>query len=264
MFDTCQGFCYEPYQMTCNGQVIYGLFPYGSLFNMRVRHGSNAPMVKHAQRVYNFKKRSACAFLFKELIERFASVVQADIVIAAPSSSTAKVSALQKLFPTGLKRTADSLPRKYSHGKSVNYDDCIEVNVDVVTKKVLLVDDIVTSGWSILALHDLLKRAGASEVILLGCGVNWLRLDKQPDSEEVERVTLGLLGSRKGVEMPIEDEDGGFLDAMLGNGDDGLMRALQADMPIMINGALAMKIRSLSMQTGLSHEALIEQALDAI
>jgi len=85
-------------------------------------------------------------------------------------------------------RKENKLPgRKISHEYELEYGkDILEVNIDLDTKKVLLVDDLLATGGTAHASSELIRKSGGS----VSCFLSLIELD--------------FLEGRKKLETPVE------------------------------------------------------------
>lgn len=163
-----------------------GLLPYMSLFGSR-QSTFDADFMKFANRVYKFKKYGHHAETLERVVMQFARERKADMVLAVPSSKVEKQSQLQKIFGEGIRRTEDVPQRKYSHNKPVDYSGTVELTVNVTGKRILLVDDIITSGYSMLWFVQWLRTNGAAEVVPVGFGLTVSHAEECEEAEIFEK-----------------------------------------------------------------------------
>jgi len=256
---------YEPFRMQVSGADIYGIHAYGSLFAMNVKK-SESPYLPQARRVYAFKKFGRNTDVFVKLIETMKTASQADVVLAIPSSKADKVSILQGVFGIGLKRNVDSEQRKYNHGRSVDDAGKVDLLIGVTGKKVLLVDDVVTTGKSIVFYRQMLLKAGAASVIAVGVGISLTAAVYRPEHQVVDKVfdkikgELGLVDDEMEGDGDQVEEDS--LEAMLQRGSNNLRSELVGNHWIEVSGHIANKIRNVARQHKVSEAEVIRMAVD--
>jgi len=247
---------YEPLIMRVDGVVIYGLHAYGSMFDMRISPDKK-PYATQAQRAYWFKKSGHSKSVFSELIERFREWSGASLVVAIPSSSVSGLSTLQDMYGVTIRRIADSEPRKYHHNRPVNDTGRVVLDVDVKDQKVVLVDDIVTTGASILFFRKMLLDAGASEVFALGVGMSFARSESAPASDDVELIVGSLRNS-------LETELVGSLESHLIMASDSLMKSLSPSRQIVVMGSHLDKLENVASEMKVSPDYLLKQIIDEL
>jgi hypothetical protein len=256
---------YEPFRMRVAGVPIFGIHAYGSLFAMNVSK-STKPYIIQARRVYAFKKFGKHLKEYVELIGRLQKASGADLIVAIPSSKTSKISTLQGAFGDGLKRSIDSESRKYNHSGMVEDKGKVVLQVDVAGKKVLLIDDVVTTGKSILFYRQMLLDAGAADIISAGVGVSFAACVYRPDSQVVDDVFDKIRGSQvlePEQEVEYEDVPVSSLEAMLMQGADSLQTELGETQWVGISGPVAVKIKEVARQLKVSESEVVRLAVEA-
>lgn len=175
---------------------IYGLLPYCSMYGNK-EISFNGEYFKFAMRTYKFKKHGHNKELFKNLVYGAAKFFNCNMIVPIPASEAGKESWLEKVFGRRINRLKNSTSRKYSHSKPVDYTDYVELAESVEGKDVLLVDDVVTTGKSILWYRNWLLAQGAQSVIPVGLGLNVNAATVCPTVEEAEAaITEAEAGER--------------------------------------------------------------------
>ena len=157
----------------------------------------NGEYFKFAMRTYKFKKHGHNKELFKNLVYGAAKFFNCNMIVPIPASEAGKESWLEKVFGRRINRLKNSTSRKYSHSKPVDYTGYVELAESVEGKDVLLVDDVVTTGKSILWYRNWLLAQGAQSVIPVGLGLNVNAATVCPTVEEAEAaITEAEAGER--------------------------------------------------------------------
>jgi hypothetical protein len=155
---------------------IHGAFIYRSLFGSREIRAR----AKDAAMVYAFKKFGRRSEFFRALIGGAAAALGCDLIVACPGC-TPDVSHLQKLFGrTIIRRITAVYPRKYRHSAEISAEETATLEIDcdalsgVVARRILLVDDVATTGRNLRFVADLLLRRSRSsaEVVLFALGLS--------------------------------------------------------------------------------------------
>lgn len=165
------------------GQGLRGLLIYASTFNTRAR--GDARHASQAQRVYRFKAVGENAGTVKRLMEQAAVDLGCVAVWAVPGHEAGAVGHLQRLFGTTIKRTRTTERRKYNHKAPVDVGSLEFPPPPAAGGRVLLVDDVATSGATLLAIRDHLAGLGI-EAVPLVLGLNWRLLPKGFDSAPLD------------------------------------------------------------------------------
>jgi len=106
---------------------------------------------------------------------------------------------LQRLFGASIRRARTVEPRKYNRNQPVEIGsmDFPERKASA-GGKVLLVDDVATSGGTLLAIRDHLATMGV-EAVPLALGLNWRLVPKGFDVEGLSRQWETTADAVKGV-----------------------------------------------------------------
>ena len=251
--------------MHIDGVDIYGLHAYGSLFGMNVKQ-STSPYLVQARRVFAFKKFGRKKEVFSKLIEAMKTACQADLILAIPSSKAGKTSILQEIFGIGLLRVADSEKRKYNHSHPVDDAGKVELLSDVAGTRILLVDDIVTTGKSILFYRQMLLNAGASEVIAAGVGISLAASVDCPDAQVVDEA-FKRISDEQAISDEVEPEDEQnetSLESMLSGASEKIKTELADVQWIRVSGEVANKIRKVARQLQVSEAEVVRRAFDEL
>lgn len=254
---------YEPFLATVDGVDIYGIHGYGSFFSMRITKDKSV-YVPQIERAYRFKKHGKSRAVFTELIRRFGEDMGTQKVVAIPSSSKDKISYLQQMYGVVLKRVGDSPQRKYNHHKLMVDDGKVVLDGFVCGMKILLVDDIVTTGKSILFFRKKLLAAGAKEVVVLGVGLGMGICRFQPQAEDVERVVAEIKSVSQPEELAEGEVDEFVLDESLVNalaGTDDLMKSLMGGQQLVVDAEQADELRMEAAERGISVEEMLRDVL---
>lgn len=244
---------YPPLTMRVDGVTIYGLHAYGSMFDMKINRRKEVHLPQ-ARRVYNFKKHGSNRELFTELIRQFGNAADTDTVIAIPSSSAGRMSLLQEIFGETLKRVKDVEQRKYNHHLPVDDDGSVILEADVKGRRVLLVDDIVTTGASMLFFRKMLMKEGAS-VIPLGVGLSFAKADTYPDADAVEEIVR-----RFSLPQVADDEPMDF-ESVLNEAVGGLYESLGAT-EITLSSSRVKALKEAAGRMGTTPEKLLAKIVD--
>ena len=254
---------YEPFLATVDGVDIYGIHGYGSFFSMRITKDKSV-YVPQIERAYRFKKHGKSRAVFVELIRRFGEDMGIQKVVAVPSSSKDKISYLQQIYGVVLKRVEDSPPRKYRHQQPVFEDGKVVLDGFVAGMKVLLVDDIVTTGKSILFFRKKLLAAGAKEVVVLGVGLGMGLCRVMPPAEDVENAVAEIRSVSQSEELAEEGVDEFVLDESLVNalaGTDDLMKSLMGGQTLVVDAEQADELRMEAAERGIPTEELLRDVV---
>lgn len=179
-------------ESTIKGRKIYGLHVYGSKFALTV-HNKDTRYKTQTDRVYEFKTNGKFEDLFFPLIEEAREFFQCNAIWAIPSSTAGTLNRLQAKFGQQFKRVTDAEKRKYNHACIPDLSG-IELQEEPGTK-ILLVDDVVTSGGTMLAIAEMLEAKGAA-VVCLALGMNVKLFPEPPDCSEIEQEIAHRLGRK--------------------------------------------------------------------
>lgn len=186
---------------------IKGLFYYGSSFALSAL-GLGARIQTQIKRVYNFKKWGHNAEAMGKLIRMVADQLGCTEVWAMPSSTVGRVNSLQSIFGVSIERIQNSALRKYNH--NIRVDTTGLKFPDKASGTVLLVDDICTTGKSLLAVAAQLSERGI-QCKMFAIGLNKkLVLATSPSPETVEDAFRRWREAQKVVvvDEPEEPVDG--------------------------------------------------------
>jgi hypothetical protein len=161
------------YALTESG--IRGLLPYRSTFRLRAMGDKRGALA--AQRVFRFKKSGESAAVWQRLIEAAAADLGCVAVWAVPGHEAGAVGHLQGLFGETIRRTRTTEPRKYGHAAPVDVASMEFPTPPASGGRVLLVDDVATTGATLTAIRDHLAGLGV-EAVPLALGLNWRLLPK--------------------------------------------------------------------------------------
>jgi hypothetical protein len=165
------------------GLGLRGLLIYASTYNTRAR--GDAKHAAQAQRVYRFKKVGENAGTFKRLIEQAAVDLDCAAVWAIPGHKAGDVGHLQRLFGETIRRARTTERRKYNHKAPVDVMSMEFPPPLAAGARVLLVDDVATTGKTLLTIRDHLAEMGI-EAVPLVLGLNWRLLPKGFDSAPLD------------------------------------------------------------------------------
>jgi hypothetical protein len=176
------------YATDAAGLGIRALLPYRSTFAARARQDARAAL--SSQRVYRFKAQGESGATWQRMIEAARDDLSCCEVWVVPGRDPGKVSALQKLFGTAIRRTRKTEPRKYRHVAPVDLSSMDFPPPPKAGKPVLLVDDVTQSGGTLAAIRDHLAGLGI-ECVPLALGMFHRMLpadfDEGPLVEQWER-----------------------------------------------------------------------------
>ena len=180
------------------GCRIYGILPYFSRYAIYAeKYRQFLPYQKFIGMVYNFKKNSKNAELFERVICQVSRELKCDMIVAIPSSTAGKINSLQTIFGVTIQRDVSTAQRKYNHNAEVDEAGKIHLAQNVAGKSIMLVDDVATTGKSLLYFRKFLLAAGARRVEMLGVGISLSKLDMLPDVETIERMIAEAKGDNR-------------------------------------------------------------------
>lgn len=163
----------------CRLGDIYGIYPYVSRMTVYA-HNQGKEMLKYQTRVYNFKKQGLLREFFQQKIVKISKDIKADMIIAVPSSDCKKIGILPEIFGSIIIREKMVKQAKYSHKDKLDPADSCSLSVDIEGKKILLVDDICTTGSTMHAFKEYLEQNGGNVIGMLACGVKYSAADYIP------------------------------------------------------------------------------------
>lgn len=146
---------------------VFGLNKYASFYRGNTR---GADSWTEAERVYRWKKTGKADASFMAAIRLFQNASKCGRIVAVPGH-TLNPSRLQTAFGETIKRTVETPPRKYNHHAITEPADHFDLTDCPSSGKVLLVDDVCTSGASLEYFAAMLRERGC-EVVKLALGVN--------------------------------------------------------------------------------------------
>lgn len=177
---------FAPANETVEGELIHSLGEYHPYTRYKLMGGDPADWPEHSSMILNLKKRysSAVDYFFGHLEPR---VKKAEAVAAVPghdaASTTASGICLLGRRLAGSSECVDATGCLVRHTtiakKATGGDRSIEVDLASIEvrqpdliygRKVLLLDDVKTSGNSLLACRQLLLQAGAAKVVMVAMG----------------------------------------------------------------------------------------------
>lgn len=180
------------------GCRVYGILPYFSRYAIYTeKYRQFLPYQKFMGMVYNFKKNSKNAELFERVICQVSRELNCDMIVAIPSSTAGKINSLQTIFGVTIQRDVSTAQRKYNHNAEPDEAGKIHLAQNVAGKSILLVDDVATTGKSLLYFRKFLLAAGARRVEMLGVGISLSKLDMLPDIETIERMIAEAKGDNR-------------------------------------------------------------------
>ena len=171
-------------EITIQNRKLYGLHVYGNklrLFadNAETRHRTQT------ERVYEFRKNGKFEDLFFPLLSEAREFFQCSEIWAIPSSTASSVNRLQSQYGQQLRRVKDAETRKYNHAGVPDLSG-VEISGSPDGKKILLIDDVVTSGGTMIAVAEMLEAKGAA-VTCLCLGMNVKLFPEPPDAPILKR-----------------------------------------------------------------------------
>ncbi len=152
---------------------IFGLYNYGSIIAGNFGNEKDTQTAKNSRYIYNFKKYNHSHKEIKENINYVAETFDCESVIAIPSHDK-KANYLQKLFGEIIIRINEVEKRKYAHTKELpeDYKNSYNINITKIKgNKILLVDDITTSGRTLLHFKNVFEKMGL-EVVCFALGIS--------------------------------------------------------------------------------------------
>jgi len=155
------------YATTATG--IRGLLPYRSTFNARARGDTREAL--SSQRVFRFKTQGESSLVWQRLIEAAREDLGCAAVWTVPGHDPNATSRLQELFGVTIRRARTVPPRKYGHHAPVDLGSFDFPPPPASAGRVLLVDDVCTSGGTLAAIREHLAGLGV-EAVPLALGVN--------------------------------------------------------------------------------------------
>ena len=161
------------------GLGIRGLLPYRSTFAARI-HGERRDALS-SQRVYRFKAEGESAAVWRRMIEAASEQLGCGAVWVVPGHDPNATSQLQELFGVTIRRARTTPPRKYAHTAPVDLGSLDFPPPPVSGGRVLLVDDVCTSGGTLRAIREHLAGQGV-EAVPLALGINARLLAKDFDA----------------------------------------------------------------------------------
>lgn len=173
--------------------IIYGIYPYGSFFAARTK-GMFDGIRKYIDAVIYFKKQARNADKIRTIIDAVCAELECEAVVAVPSSTAGNINVIQRMYGEGLRRTKSSQPRKYNHKAELNEEGKIVVECECKGKKLLLVDDIATTGKTMLYFKSMLEKLGA-KVEMLVVGINYKLAPA--DQSRIEQLENEMKEARK-------------------------------------------------------------------
>ncbi len=176
------------YAEDAGSRGLRGLLPYRSTFAARIHHERRDALA--SQRVYRFKSEGESAAVWQRLIEAAREDLGAVAVWVVPPHDPNATSRLQELFGVTIRRARTVPPRKYNHAGPVDLGSLDFPPPPAPVARVLLVDDVCTSGGTLAAIREHLAGEGV-EAVPLALGINARLLpkgfDAAPLSEQWER-----------------------------------------------------------------------------
>jgi hypothetical protein len=163
------------YAEDAGGRGIRGLLPYRSTFNARARGDTRDALA--AQRVYRFKKSGESAAVWQRLIEAAREDLGCAAVWTVPGHDPNATSRLQELFGVTIRRARTVPPRKYGHHAPVDLGSFDFPPPPATGGRVLLVDDVATTGGTLAAIREHLAGQNV-EAVPLALGLNARLLPK--------------------------------------------------------------------------------------
>ncbi len=157
----------------CKEKDCYAFFEYASMFGQNINPNatSDEKTIKNAKFVYDFKKyfpkNKQKVF---NLINMAKAFLDCEQIVCIPSHLT-ELNSLQKLFGLTIERLIEVAPRKYNHKSKIDdsHRATYQINYSNLKNKLLLVDDILTSGATLRHFKDILTNKGFKvESVVLG------------------------------------------------------------------------------------------------
>jgi len=163
------------YKAEKEGHIYYGSVLWKSIFRARMYKEGKGTLYRQ-QQIINFKNRGINRSYFKQVIKAIEKYFKPDLIIALPGSSIQPTNIQKLLENYYIIRTQEVSQMKYRENKRIenNELDTLKIEWDQITgNKILLIDDIITTGNTMEIYKNILRTKFNSEFICYGLGINY-------------------------------------------------------------------------------------------
>ncbi len=196
------------YKAEKEGNIYYGSVIWKSIFRARMYKEGKGTLYRQ-QQIINFKNRGINRSYFKQVIKAIEKYFNPDLTIALPGSSTEPTNIQKLLENYYITRTKEVSQMKYRENKTIqdNETDTLKIEWEKIKgNKILLIDDLITTGNTMEFYKTLLKTKLNSEFICYGLGINYKLEPKLINELEIrenydEEIDINELLSQIKVEI---------------------------------------------------------------
>lgn len=163
------------YKAEKEGNIYYGSVIWKSIFRARMYKEGKGTLYRQ-QQIINFKNRGINRSYFKQVIKAIEKYFNPDLTIALPGSSTEPTNIQKLLENYYITRTKEVSQMKYRENKTINESEIetLKIEWDQITgNKILLIDDIITTGNTMEFYKNILRNKHEAEYICYGLGINY-------------------------------------------------------------------------------------------